>query len=109
MKHPKFLMVLLLATISVSLVIFDRVVMSQGQDLNPLTNQADKVSGTGNDVVARQFRFGSDCGPDVECEGANPFSSDTFTFDTNENARPPGADQCPIVCPPPMGCPEQDC
>src|SRR6266478_3535917 len=83
MKHSKILIVLLLATFAVFLV-FDQIVNSQGQDLNPLTNQADKVSGTGNPVVARQFRFGSDCGPDVD-------------------------DQCPVRCPWPMACPEPIC
>src|SRR5436189_2500452 len=108
MKHPKFVLVLLLATFS-SFLVFDRIVNSQGQDLSALTNQADKVSGTGYPVAATINRFGPDCGPGIDCEGVNPFSSDTFTFETAENARPAAADQCPIVCPPPMGCPEPIC
>jgi CxxC motif-containing protein (DUF1111 family) len=108
MKHSKILIVLLLATFAVFLV-FDQIVNSQGQDLNPLTNQADKVSGTGYPVTATINRFGFNCGPGIDCEGVDPFSSDTFTFDGNENARPEGADQCPVVCPWPLMCPEPVC
>src|SRR2546430_13885902 len=108
MKHSKILIVLLLATFAVFLV-FDQIVNSQGQDLNPLTNQADKVSGTGYPVAATINRFGTDCGPGIDCEGVDPFSSDTFTFDGDENARPPAADQCPEICPWPMACPEPVC
>lgn len=108
MKYSKFLIVVLLAMFSVVLV-FDRIVNSQGQDLNASTNQADKVSGTGYPVAASTNRFGTNCGPGVDCEGVDPFSSDTFTFDTNESARPPAADQCPVICPPPMECAEPIC
>src|ERR1044072_8103704 len=109
MKHTKIFIVVLLAMLSVVLV-SDRIVNSQGQDLNALTNQADKVSSTGYPVAARINRFGIDCGPGIDCEGVNPFSTDTFTFDTNESARPPAADQCPVVyCPPPMECAEPFC
>ena len=108
MKHSKILIVVLLAMFSVVLV-FDRSVNSQVQDPNALTNQADKVSSTGYPVAARTNRFGTDCGPGIDCEGVNPFSSDTFTFNTDESARPSAADQCPVICPWPMSCPEPIC
>ena len=52
MKHSKILIVVLLAMFSVVLV-SDRIVNSQVQDPNALTNQADKVSSTGSPVAAR--------------------------------------------------------
>jgi CxxC motif-containing protein (DUF1111 family) len=125
MKRLKILVVLLFAAALALSVIFNRTVKSQGQtpstypntpltasqsaSLANLTNQADKVSGTGVPVAATFGRFGPNCGTGIDCEGADPFDTSSFTFDAFENTRPAAADACPIVCPPPMGCPEPEC
>jgi CxxC motif-containing protein (DUF1111 family) len=125
MKRLKVLIVLFFAVALALTVISNRTVKSQGQSpstysntpltaaqsatLANLTNQADKVSGTGFPVSAGFNRFGPNCGTGIDCEGADPFDSDPFTFDTDENARPPAADACPVVCPWPMACPEPIC
>lgn len=125
MKRLKVLVVLLFAAVFLLSAIFNRTVKSQGQDpstyqdtpltasesasLASLTNQADKVSETGFPVSASFDKFGPKCGPGIDCEGANPFDTDPFTFDAGEDVRPPGADGCQVVCPPPMACPEPIC
>jgi len=109
MKYLKVLIVPLFALAIVTPAIYERIVSSQGQDLNAQTNQADKVSDTGFPVTPTDNpRFGPNCGP-VPCEGSNPFDDSTFTFSAADGERPPGADQCPIRCPPPMMCPEPIC
>ena len=110
MKHLKIVALLLLIAALVTPAIFNRIVNSQsGQDPNPETNQADKVSGTGFPVTASQ---GSgkfpipNCG-DVDCESVNPFDESTFIFTAGAGDRPPAADQCVAPCP---SCPvPQEC
>jgi CxxC motif-containing protein (DUF1111 family) len=115
MKRLKVLVVLLFAAALALSAISNRTVNSQGQSpssypntpltatqsatLANLTNQADKVSGTGFTAAASWSRFGSNCGTGIDCEGTDPFDTNTFTFTTGENDRPPAADQCPRLCP----------
>ena len=99
---------------------------AQSAALAGLTNQADKVSETGITVSGGLLGgdgggplggpmlppaddTGPNCGPGIDCEGTNPFDQTKFTFDTDENARPEGADGCKEECPPPLGCPEHIC
>jgi CxxC motif-containing protein (DUF1111 family) len=125
MKRLKVLVVLFFAVALLLSAVSGRVASSQSQSpsmypntpstasqsaaLASLTNQADKVSGTGFPVSASFTRFGPDCGPGIDCEGGDPFALNSFTFDSDETARPEDADGCPIMCPPPMACPEHVC
>ena len=110
MKHLKVLAMLLFVAALVTPALFNRIVNSQsGEDPNPQTNQADKVSGTGFPVTASQgtgkFPI-PNCG-DVDCETVNPFDESTFIFTAGAGDRPPAADQCVAPCP---SCPTpQDC
>jgi CxxC motif-containing protein (DUF1111 family) len=110
MKHLKILAMLLFVAALVTPAIFNRVVNSQGEDPNPQTNQADKVSGTGFPVTASQStdKFPiPNCGDGIDCETVNPFDESTFVFSAGEGDRPPAADQCLPPCP---SCPTpQDC
>src|SRR5436190_12341394 len=82
MKNRRVLVTLLLSVLLVLLAVFDKTVNSQGQDPNAQTNQADKVSGTGVTTT--------DCGS-IDCEDADPNSTDNFTFDAGANALPAGS------------------
>jgi len=102
MKHLKVLAVLLFVAALVTPAIFNRIVNSQGQDLNAQTNQADKVSGTGFPVTASQSTGKApipNCGDGIDCETVNPFDMTTFIFNADDGARPPAADPCPTPCP----------
>jgi CxxC motif-containing protein (DUF1111 family) len=103
MKHLKVLVGLLFLAAVFTPAISYRIANSQSQDAQ--TNQADKVSGTGVTVEAENSRFGPRCGPDIDCEGSNPFDSSTFTFSAGDGERPLAADQCPLPCP---SCPQPD-
>src|SRR6266576_314652 len=96
MKHPRVLIVLLFAVTLLSMAIFDRPVGSQGQEPNILTNQADKVSGTGFAVTSCGEGQEIDCEPNDITVGASP----TFTFSADADARPPAADPRPSPCRP---------
>ena len=125
MNRLKVLVMLFFVVALLLSATFNRTVNSQGQDpstasdtsltasesasLASLTNQADKVSETGFPVSASFDKFGPRCGPGIDCEGANPFDTNPFTFDAGEDVRPPAADGCQVVCPPPMACPEPIC
>jgi CxxC motif-containing protein (DUF1111 family) len=126
MKRLKISLTLLFAAAFVSAAVISRTASSQSQSpstypntpltaaqsatLAALTNQADKVSGTGTTVAPGFDRFGTpNCGPGIDCESTDPFNSGNFTFDAGEDTRPESADGCPIMCPPPMECAELIC
>lgn len=108
MKRLRILIVLLFAASLTSLAILDRAASSQSQPIAQAP-QADKVSGTSFPVTPSTTRFGFSCGPDIDCEGSSPFDTSNFTFSAADGERPPAADQCRVVCPWPMMCPEPIC
>jgi CxxC motif-containing protein (DUF1111 family) len=102
MKHLKILAVLLFVAALVTPVIFNRIVNSQGQDLNAQTSQANKVSGTGFAVTVSRSNSKDPeqrCGDDIDCETVSPFDTTTFIFSAGDGDRPPAADPCPTPCP----------
>jgi CxxC motif-containing protein (DUF1111 family) len=94
MKKHRVSVTLVLSAMLVLSAIF--VVHSQGQNPNAHTNQADKVSNTALTNPTCE---------DIDCEGADPNSTDNFTFDAGANVTPAGSVR--YVCDP--NCINQNC
>ncbi|HSS20279.1 MAG TPA: di-heme oxidoredictase family protein [Pyrinomonadaceae bacterium] len=100
MRNHRNLFLLVFALVLISLALVGQKVSSQAST-DSLTNQADKVSGTGITVA------GSTCPHGIDCEGDDPQNTTNFTFDASDGATPrgtsiedPNCDPCPgCVCP----------